>query len=238
MRWRFINASADVHPLHLHGFYYRIAARGDESRDTLYWPAQQRMAVTELMLPQTTMDMAWYADRPGGWIFHLPSQFSCDPESFRAWRGDGTGQRSRQRGHLGHQRARLDGDAGNERTTSIWPPCGGLHAAHGYRTLCGMASVCRRSRASAHLYVRSDSVKCDTLRRFGYSLAGPGIIASGSSLRWPGPPIILHVGQPASVMVVNLTPEASQVHWHGLEPRRAFTTASPTSAATPPWSRR
>ena len=72
------------------------------------------------------------------------------------------------------------------------------------------------ARERLHLYVRSDSVKGDTLRRFGYSLAGPGIIAS-DSLRWPRPPIILHVGQPASVMVVNLTPEASQVHWHGLE---------------------
>lgn len=36
IRWRFINATADVHPLHLHGFFYRITARGDINRDTLY----------------------------------------------------------------------------------------------------------------------------------------------------------------------------------------------------------
>ena len=87
VRWRFINASGDTHPLHLHGFYYRVAARGDDIRDTLYWPAQQRMAVTELMLPQTTMDMAWYADRPGGWIFHCHLNFHVIriPRLARRW---------------------------------------------------------------------------------------------------------------------------------------------------------
>jgi FtsP/CotA-like multicopper oxidase with cupredoxin domain len=73
VHWRFINASFDVHPLHLHGFYYRVDARGDGQRDTAYWPAQQRMVVTERMLPATTMSMAWSPDRPGGWVFQ-PSQ--------------------------------------------------------------------------------------------------------------------------------------------------------------------
>ena len=29
VRWRVINASADVHPMHLHGFYYHVDSRGD-----------------------------------------------------------------------------------------------------------------------------------------------------------------------------------------------------------------
>ena len=47
VRWRIINASNDVHPLHLHGFYYRVDARGDLQQDTVYWPAARRMGVTE-----------------------------------------------------------------------------------------------------------------------------------------------------------------------------------------------
>ena len=70
VRWRIINATADIHPLHLHGFYFRVTARGDVNRDTLYWPAQERMAVTELLDEGTTMNLAWYADRPGAWVFH------------------------------------------------------------------------------------------------------------------------------------------------------------------------
>lgn len=33
--WRFINLSRADHPLHLHGFYFRVDARGDGHRDTL-----------------------------------------------------------------------------------------------------------------------------------------------------------------------------------------------------------
>ena len=29
VRWRVINASNDVHPFHLHGFYFRVDAHGD-----------------------------------------------------------------------------------------------------------------------------------------------------------------------------------------------------------------
>src|SRR5688572_22912208 len=34
--WRFVNISSFDHPLHLHGFYFRVSARGDGNRDTLY----------------------------------------------------------------------------------------------------------------------------------------------------------------------------------------------------------
>ena len=47
IRWRLINTSTSIHAMHLHGFYYRVDARGDISRDTVYWQAQRRMAVTE-----------------------------------------------------------------------------------------------------------------------------------------------------------------------------------------------
>ncbi|MEE8572788.1 MAG: multicopper oxidase domain-containing protein, partial [Gemmatimonadota bacterium] len=49
IRWRLINTSTSIHAMHLHGFYYRVDARGDISRDTVYWQAQRRMAVTERM---------------------------------------------------------------------------------------------------------------------------------------------------------------------------------------------
>ena len=59
IRWRLINATMVVHPMHLHGFYYRVDARGDIARDTTYWSQQQRMAVTERLEPGTTMSMVW-----------------------------------------------------------------------------------------------------------------------------------------------------------------------------------
>ena len=212
VRWRFINASADVHPLHLHGFYYRITARGDANRDTLYWPAQQRMAVTELMDFQTTMDMAWYADRPGGWLFHCHLNYHVvrNPAVGAAMEPDSVRDREVASGISARDTTPMPG-----MTEHDMAAMGGLMLrmdiapSASWRPYAG-------PRERLHLYIRSDSVKGDTLRRFGYSLAGPGMPAS-DSLRWPGPPIILHRGQPTSIMVVNQTPEASQVHWHGLE---------------------
>src|SRR5436190_5922392 len=36
VRWRVINASADVHAMHLHGFYFRVRRRGDGREDITY----------------------------------------------------------------------------------------------------------------------------------------------------------------------------------------------------------
>ncbi|HEU4990540.1 MAG TPA: multicopper oxidase domain-containing protein [Gemmatimonadaceae bacterium] len=72
-------------------------------------------------------------------------------------------------------------------------------------------------RERLHLYIQSDSAPGDTLRRFGYALATGSDVPAANAVQWPGPPIILHVGRPTSIMVVNRALEPSQVHWHGLE---------------------
>lgn len=35
VRWRWLNASAGVHPMHMHGSYFRVDAMGDAERDTV-----------------------------------------------------------------------------------------------------------------------------------------------------------------------------------------------------------
>jgi FtsP/CotA-like multicopper oxidase with cupredoxin domain len=72
-------------------------------------------------------------------------------------------------------------------------------------------------RERLHLYVQSDSQPGDSARRFGYALAHGNELPSPTAIQWPGPPIILHKGQPTSIVVINRALEPSQVHWHGLE---------------------
>jgi manganese oxidase len=36
IHWRWINAAFEGHPLHLHGFYFRVDSRGDSQRDDIY----------------------------------------------------------------------------------------------------------------------------------------------------------------------------------------------------------
>ena len=70
MRVRVINATPRAHPMHLHGFYYTLLARGDETVDTTYTHEQQRLAVTETLRGGETMRFMWSPKRPGNWLFH------------------------------------------------------------------------------------------------------------------------------------------------------------------------
>ena len=75
LRWRWINASDRNHPMHLHGFYFRVDAKGDGRVDSTFAPDARRMAVTENLPPLGTMAMAWSPDRPGNWLFHCHIMF-------------------------------------------------------------------------------------------------------------------------------------------------------------------
>jgi Putative multicopper oxidases len=79
VRWRLINPSANSHPMHLHGFYFSVESRGDGRQDTAYAPAMRPLAVTELILPGSTMSMRWAPTRPGNWIFHCHFAFHVSP---------------------------------------------------------------------------------------------------------------------------------------------------------------
>ena len=211
VRWRFINASADVHPLHLHGFYFRVTSRGDLQRDTLYSRAQERMGVTEFFEEQTTATLSWKADRPGGWIFHCHLSFHVTPVP-----------------KLGKE---MLSDSAMAKLLFGAPDMdemhemGDSHAEKGMGNLM-IAMTIKPSatwkpyvgpRERLRLYIQTDSTPADTARRFGYALAKGSEMPGENDVQWPGPPIILHKDQPTSIMVINRSTEPSQVHWHGLE---------------------
>jgi hypothetical protein len=72
VRWRIVNVSFQPHPMHLHGFFFRVDSHGIAriGTDSLYTPEQRRMAVTEVVGIGETASIVWSPDRPGGWIFH------------------------------------------------------------------------------------------------------------------------------------------------------------------------
>jgi manganese oxidase len=206
IRWRLINASFDVHPMHLHGFYYRVDARGDLSRDSIFWPAEQRMAVTERLLPGQTMSMVWSPDRPGGWLFHCHLSFHVLPNP-----GIGAARESA---------------AAREADVEIGHP---FHEPHNH-VEAGMGGLMLFTEVAvpegweldepAHrqlrLFVHSDSAP-DSPRRFAYVLQEGEREPAGDSLRLPGSTLVLRQGEPTSIRVINRSPEPTQIHWHGLE---------------------
>ena len=58
-----INLTSIDHPMHLHGFYYRIDAKGDGARDYVARAGERRMVVTEIVGPGETMAMSFLPDR-------------------------------------------------------------------------------------------------------------------------------------------------------------------------------
>lgn len=207
VRWRVINATNDVHPLHLHGFYYRVDSRGDFLRDTIYRPEDQRHVVTEPMWDGSTMDMAWQPDRPGGWIFHC----HLNPHVARnsAMPPD-TEPRAIRKAHLFTGYPEVPGP--DHATTSM----GGLvlgifvRPPAGWRPDSGPRRTLRLVAQSAH-------GSADTSPTYWYALDEAGHATRGDSARGYGPTIVLHRGEPTRIWIVNHTPQMTQVHWHGLE---------------------
>lgn len=212
IRWRVLNASDAVHPMHLHGFFYRVEARGDLARDSVYWRAETRHAVTERMDPWTTMKLAWTPDRPGAWIFHCHNTAHVLPNPGLV--GDLPGELDRFM-HL------LRGGAHGDPHHHAEQAMGGLVMGVYIRPPKGW-SVAEPEDVDLHLYVQKDSTPDHPLPRFGFVIRTDGPEPAPDSVPFPGPPLVLHEGPPAKVRVVNRSGEPTQVHWHGLEVESYF----------------
>ncbi len=208
IRWRLINATMVVHPMHLHGFYYRVDARGDIARDTTYWSQQQRMAVTERLEPGNTMSMVWSPNRPGGWIFHCHISFHVMPNPRLGPERNDQAQRIQEVifGKGEH------GDPNHHVVNGM----GGLMMAMYVRPPEGWEPN-EPKRRELRLFVNSDSIPGSPLPSFAYVLQEGSEEPTTDSLRVPGSTIVTWKGEPTSIWVINRSHEPTQVHWHGLE---------------------
>ncbi len=210
MRWRVINAANDVHPMHLHGFYFRVDAL-DGPRVAVYGQgAPGRWVATERMSQFATMAITWVPERAGNWLFHCHFQKHVAPH-----------------GPLG-----LVGPTGARQR--IAPPSSqrpsGLHANHAMTEMAGLAlGILVRPRAGERiaepgrgrrllrLVAIRDAGFPDSLPSMRYVLEDP--ISSRRVEGGPGisPTIYLMRGEPVSITVLNHLQEPTAVHWHGIE---------------------
>jgi FtsP/CotA-like multicopper oxidase with cupredoxin domain len=80
IHWRLINASSEVHPMHLHGFYFRVHSRGSEDMDSSFAAsAPADIAVTERLAPGRTAAISWTPERPGNWLYHCHDNLHIQP---------------------------------------------------------------------------------------------------------------------------------------------------------------
>ena len=80
VRWRVINLSSQIHPMHLHGFYFTVTHTGDGQRDDAVAGGEGRRVVTQVLPSGGTMTMRWVPERAGNWLFHCHVMHHVSPE--------------------------------------------------------------------------------------------------------------------------------------------------------------
>jgi FtsP/CotA-like multicopper oxidase with cupredoxin domain len=210
IHWRFINAAAIEHPMHLHGFYFRVTRRGGERADTAIAHDMQPLQNMHLMQQGGTMSISWVPTTPGNWVFHC---------HFASHVGDHVTLHGSPDPHLGH-----DGAAA---TVSHPSAHGSAKEAHQMRGLVIGMHV-----TPAPGYREPDVKDRRTLRlvamkrpnsliggqtAYAFALQQGDSLPVESQLRIPGPILELRRNEPVRLVVKNAMDEPTGVHWHGLE---------------------
>ena len=193
VRWRVINLSTQVHPMHLHGFYFDVDSLGDGMVDRPHLADRKPRVVTQVLGPGMTMGMTWTPERAGNWLFHCHVMTHVSP----VLHVDGTPKTP----DVHHDHAR---DAGLGMTGMVLGVVVDGPAASEVSTV--------ESRPVRQLTM----VMQEEAERFG-SAPGFAISLNGTKPSIPGPPLVLTRGEPVAISVVNRLPESTAIHWHGME---------------------
>lgn len=196
LRWRVLNGTWRNHPMHLHGFYYRVVARGDGFADTLYPAAARRQVVTEVLRPFNTMAMTWVAARPGNWLFHCHLGFHVVPSA-----------RLNPPPRDSHDRMAHDAGA----------HMAGLVLGIAVRPRPGTHEPARGRARRLHLFVQEGMKRGRAPRALGFVLQRGARPPAADSVEIPGSVLTLTRGEPTDIVIVNRLKEPTAIHWHGIE---------------------
>lgn len=199
VRWRWINATFEWHPLHLHGFYYDILSLGDAERDLPYAPAQRPRVVTHRLNPGATMSIAFTPDRIGNWLFHCHILDHIDPTVRLRAPVAHTSDHAHVADHAS------EAMSGLVVGLTVREPAGYKHA---------MPPTPQRQ---MKLLVQEEPRRFGEAPALGYTLAEGDQDPSPNTVDIPGPLLVLTRGEPTRIEIVNRTREDTSVHWHGME---------------------
>ena len=188
LRWRVVNASARVHPMHLHGFNFKVLSLGTLLKDSVFKPGFETAVVTQTMLPASTMNMQWVVSRPGNWLFHCHLSFHITTDV----RLPGM--------------AELDQPDKKQHMAGLVVP---IYVKPGPSDLISKGPS-KEIDLFANEYTRGK------FERNGFSLSSH-FNADTNTRSAPGPLLLLKQYQPTYITVTNNMSFATSVHWHGLD---------------------
>ena len=196
VRWRVVNASRRGHPMHLHGFYFRLDALGNGLADTTLAPGQRPMVVTQSLRPFQTMALTWVPERAGNWLFHCHIGFHVVPD------------------------ARLDPPPPGSHDRMAHDPSvhmAGLVMGITVRPAPGAIEPARGPARRLHLFVHEGMRRGRSPRALSYVLQRGARAPARDSTETGSSVLVLTRGEPTDIVVVNRLPEPAAIHWHGIE---------------------
>jgi manganese oxidase len=207
VHFRVINAAAIEHPLHLHGFYFRIARHGGARADTVVPASLQPLQNMRTIPIGGSLSISFVPTTPGNWVFHC--HFA---------------------GHVG-EIVSLHGSP----NAHVVPSATGDHAlpahdAPGGHTMRGLVigmhvtpapgyeePVVANRRTINLLIQKRPNGLVGGQTAYGFLLQKGTEPPARDSIQLPGPVLELERGEPVRILVKNNLDEPSGVHWHGLE---------------------
>jgi manganese oxidase len=199
IRWRAVNFTELDHPMHLHGFFFRVDAKGNGTRDSVYTPTERRMGVTEVMTPFQTLAIAWKADRPGNWIYHC--HYAVHLSGLVALDTEDGGLDTTMLAHHGSDRPHQM--FGLVMGISVAPK----GAPARYTGTTRALRIVQREKPNVY----------GTQPGMSFVLDGTADAANPDALPIPAPTLVLERGQRVAVTIVNQSNDHAAIHWHGIE---------------------
>lgn len=196
VHWRLLNGSARGHPLHLHGFYFRIDEAGSGLASRSIPVAQRRLGVTEQFFPWQTRVLTWSPNRPGNWLFHCHLIVHVTPEA----RLD----HSDDMDHSDHSANATEHMAGLVLGISVAPRAGESYARTG---------TPRR----LDLFAQQGGPRGTMPMTYSYVLQRGVSAPAADSVETPSSTIVVTRGEATDIVVHNRSREATGIHWHGIE---------------------
>jgi FtsP/CotA-like multicopper oxidase with cupredoxin domain len=193
VRWVWLNPSGNVHPMHLHGSYFKVVSMGDAEHSDPVSPSRMRDVSTNFMAIGGTMTTVWKPQRTGRWLFHCHILTHISPETSLFHHEDP---------HSGAQHT----DPLNHMTGLVM----GITIVAGNAT--PVANKPPKPKRKLQMLIAKDQ---SNPKRYTYSITESGHAAETGG--GPGPTMVLTRNQPVAIHITNQIDEATSVHWHGIE---------------------
>jgi FtsP/CotA-like multicopper oxidase with cupredoxin domain len=204
VHFRIINAAAVEHPLHQHGFYFRVTRHGGARADTVVPASRQPLQNMRLVPIGGTLSLSFVPTTPGNWVFHC---------HFASHVGEDVSLHGATDAHVMHDATEMP-----------------AHDKPGGHTMRGLVIGMHITPAPGYREPRHDERRqIDLLIQkrpnglvggqtaYGFVVQKGAEVPARDSVEIPGPVLELKRGQPVRILVKNNLDEQSGVHWHGLE---------------------